>query len=76
MQVVIIYRYAYCSAVSCGRHDTSNCTRAIYCSRSGKPWKMTEAITAATGEAQRLNYSHVGIAVPVCGGRFRAGSHK
>ena len=54
------------SAVSCGR-PTPELHPGDLLFQIGKTSEMTEAITAATGEAQRLNYSHVGIAVPAAG---------
>ena len=54
------------SAVSCGR-PTPELHPGDLLFQIGKTSEMTEAITAATGEAQRLNYSHVGIAVPATG---------
>ena len=54
------------SAVSCGR-PTPELHPGDLLFQVGKTSEMTEAITAATGEAQRLNYSHVGIAVPAAG---------
>ena len=46
------------SAVSCGR-PTPELHPGDLLFQVGKTSEMTEAITAATGEAQQLNYSHV-----------------
>ena len=54
------------SAASCGR-PTPELRPGDLLFQVGKTSEMSEAITAATGQTQRLNYTHVGIAVPTAG---------
>ncbi len=62
MKRTLLYIGMLFSAVSCGRNDDSLQSGDLLF-LAGERSDMTGAITAATGENGRLNFSHVGIAV-------------
>ncbi|MCD7794406.1 MAG: hypothetical protein LUH46_06015 [Alistipes sp.] len=62
MKRALLYIGIFFSAVSCGRNDYSLQSGDLLF-QAGESSDMTGAITAATGENGRLNFSHVGIAV-------------
>ena len=62
MKRSLLYIGILFSAVSCGRNDHSLQSGDLLF-QAGESSDMTGAITAATGENGRLNFSHVGIAV-------------
>lgn len=62
MKRTLLYIGMLFSAVSCGRNDDSLQSGDLLF-QAGERSDMTGAITAATGENGRLNFSHVGIAV-------------
>ncbi|WP_418989153.1 YiiX/YebB-like N1pC/P60 family cysteine hydrolase [Alistipes sp.] len=62
----LLYICILFSAVSCGR-NLPDLRPGDLLFLAGKTSEMTGAITAATGKARQLNYSHVGIAVPAGG---------
>ena len=62
MKRSLLYIGILFSAVSCGRNDHALQSGDLLF-QAGENSDMTGAITAATGENGRLNFSHVGIAV-------------
>ena len=62
MKRSLLYIGILFSAVSCGRNDHALQSGDLLF-QAGESSDMTGAITAATGENGRLNFSHVGIAV-------------
>ena len=62
MKRSLLYIGILFSAVSCGRNDHALQSGDLLF-QAGESSDMTGAITAATGESGRLNFSHVGIAV-------------
>ena len=62
MKRSLLYIGILFSAVSCGRNDHALQSGDLLF-QAGESSDMTGAITAATGENGRLNFSHVGVAV-------------
>ena len=62
MKRSLLYIGILFSAVSCGRNDHALQSGDLLF-QAGESSDMTGAITAATGENGRLNFSHVGLAV-------------
>ena len=74
MKRSLLYIGILFSAVSCGRNDHALQSGDLLF-QAGESSDMTGAITAATGENGRLNFSHVGIAVVKNGADSVLGSH-